>query len=90
MLNDIFPPLNVIIKCVKNLFCALLAFEEGFLSTSNYVGMRHQINEFWADLARGCLKCQSRNVIITLFEALGMHFICFCVTSSVETSSMES
>uniref|UniRef100_A0A3B4TA12 Uncharacterized protein n=1 Tax=Seriola dumerili TaxID=41447 RepID=A0A3B4TA12_SERDU len=42
MLNNIFPPLNVIIKCVKNLFCALLAFEEGFLSTSNYVGTRHQ------------------------------------------------
>uniref|UniRef100_A0A3B4WQA7 Uncharacterized protein n=1 Tax=Seriola lalandi dorsalis TaxID=1841481 RepID=A0A3B4WQA7_SERLL len=40
----IFPPLNVIIKCVKNLFCALLAFEEGFLSTSNYVGMRHQMS----------------------------------------------
>lgn len=52
--------------------------------------MNRVSNEFWADLARGCLKCQSHNVIITLFEALGMHFICFCVASSVETALMLS
>lgn len=39
-----FSPLNVIIKCVKNLFCALLACEEGFLSTSNYVGTHRQMS----------------------------------------------
>lgn len=39
-----FFPLNIIIKCVKNLFCALLACEEGFLSTSNYVGTQHQMS----------------------------------------------
>lgn len=55
--------------------------------------MNRLSNEFWADLERGCLKCQSRNVIITLLEAAveaaaaaGKSFICLCGCISAETT----